>query len=54
MKKKAIVAGDDLIIEDGEITSYSVVVAGPGIDRIFLHCPGANDTFDGSGIPTAP
>jgi len=30
---------------DGENTSYSVVVAPPGIDRIFLHCPGANDTF---------
>ena len=44
-------AGDNLIIEEGEITSYSVVVAPPGVDRIFLHCPGANDTFDGSEIP---
>ncbi len=26
-------------------TSYSVVLAVPGIDRIFLHDPGANDTF---------
>lgn len=26
-------------------TSYSVVLAIPGIDRIFLHNPGANDTF---------
>lgn len=30
---------------DGENTSYSVVIAPPGIDRLFLHCPGANDTF---------
>lgn len=29
----------------GESTSYSVVLAVPGIDRIFLHNPGANDTF---------
>lgn len=28
-----------------ESTSYSVVLAVPGIDRIFLHNPGANDTF---------
>lgn len=26
-------------------TSYSIVLAIPGIDRIFLHNPGANDTF---------
>lgn len=43
-------AGQDLIVVDGETTSYSIVVAVPGIDRIFLHCPGANDTFDGSEI----
>ena len=44
-------AGDDLIVENGAITSYSIVIAPPGIDRIFLHCPGANDTFDGTEIP---
>ena len=43
-------AGGDLIAEDGETTSYSIVIAVPGIDRIFLHCPGANDTFDGSEV----
>ena len=26
-------------------TSYSVVIAPPGVDRIFLHDPGTNDTF---------
>lgn len=26
-------------------TSYSVIVSPPDTDRIFLHCPGANDTF---------
>jgi sugar/nucleoside kinase (ribokinase family) len=29
----------------GETTSYSVVVQPPGVDRLFLHCPGANDGF---------
>ncbi len=32
-------------VTPGEHTSYSVVLAVPGADRIFLHCPGANDTF---------
>ena len=35
-------------VVDGETTSYTVVVCPPGIDRMFMHCPGANDTF-GSG-----
>lgn len=26
-------------------TSYSVVINPPGVDRIFFHCPGANDAF---------
>lgn len=30
---------------EGEQTSYTVVLAPPGIDRIFLHCPGANSTY---------
>jgi sugar/nucleoside kinase (ribokinase family) len=29
----------------GEVTSYSVVINPPGVDRVFFHCPGANDTF---------
>jgi len=29
----------------GEDTSYTIVLAPPGADRMFLHCPGANDTF---------
>lgn len=32
-------------------TSYSVVLAVPGIDRIFLHDPGANDTFCAADLP---
>jgi sugar/nucleoside kinase (ribokinase family) len=38
-------AADKMIRTENERTSYSVVLAVPGIDRIFLHDPGANDTF---------
>lgn len=37
----------------GEITSYSIVINPPGIDRTFLHCPGANDTFSAADVPSA-
>lgn len=38
-------AAGDMIVDRDAVTSYSVVLAIPGIDRIFLHDPGANDTF---------
>ena len=38
-------AAEGLLISENSSTSYSVVLAPPGIDRIFLHDPGANDTF---------
>lgn len=38
-------ADQGLSVSKEESTSYTVVVAVPGIDRIFLHNPGANDTF---------
>ncbi|MDO5540853.1 MAG: carbohydrate kinase family protein [Eubacteriales bacterium] len=34
-----------MIVSEQESTSYTVALAMPGIDRIFLHNPGANDTF---------
>ncbi len=34
----------------GETTSYSLVLNPPGVDRIFLHCPGANDTLVDSDV----
>ena len=42
-----------LLVDPGSSTSYSVVLAVPGLDRVFLHSPGANDTFTGSDIPEA-
>lgn len=39
-------AADDTLIEiEDAATSYTIAVAVPGIDRIFLHDPGANDIF---------
>ena len=40
-----------LLVEKGAVTSYSVVLAVPGMDRIFLHDPGANDSFSTEDIP---
>ncbi len=40
-----------LHIDPADATSYSVVLAVPGIDRVFLHDPGANDTFVSADIP---
>lgn len=44
-------AGNDLIETASANTSYTIVLSVPGIDRIFLHCPGANDTFVWEDIP---
>lgn len=43
-------AKDGIIMDASSNTSYSVVIAPPGIDRIFLHHPGANDTFTSADI----
>ncbi len=34
----------------GVSSSYTVALAPPNIDRMFLHCPGANDTFSSDDI----
>ncbi len=38
-------AAGHLIVAEEESTSYTIVIAPPGVDRIFLHHPGCNDTF---------
>lgn len=40
-----------LIEDPNSATSYTVVLAVPGYDRIFLHDPGANDSFSNADIP---
>lgn len=43
-------AAGDLVRSPEGRTSYSVVLAPPGLDRIFLHDPGCNDTFCASDV----
>lgn len=43
-------AAEGMIRSEEVSTSYSVVLAVPGIDRIFLHNPGANNCFKASDI----
>ncbi len=38
-------------VSDSDSTSYTVVLSIPGIDRIPLHSPGANDSFGSDDIP---
>lgn len=38
------------VVAHGGETSYSVVIAPPGVDRIFLHCSGENDRFYSSDV----
>jgi sugar/nucleoside kinase (ribokinase family) len=42
-------AGSFKVVE-GQSSSYSIVIAVPGVDRIFLHNPGTNDTFTADDI----
>ena len=43
-------ADGDMIKAENETSSYSVVLAIPGIDRIFLYCPGTNNTYGADDI----
>ena len=38
-------AAEHLILCPGESSSYTIAIAPPGVDRIFLHHPGTNDSF---------
>ena len=44
-------ADSGIIVQEGQNTSYSVVLALPGIDRIFLHDPVCNHTFSFEDLP---
>lgn len=41
---------EGLKVAKGEASSYTIVLAPPGIDRIFLHCPGTNDSFTSDDV----
>ncbi|MBN1672649.1 MAG: carbohydrate kinase family protein [Kiritimatiellae bacterium] len=38
-------SADGITVVPGAASSYSIVLAAPGIDRVFLHNPGTNDAF---------
>jgi sugar/nucleoside kinase (ribokinase family) len=42
---------EGMLVSPGEDSSYTLVINPPGVDRIFIHCPGANDTFSATDIP---
>lgn len=41
---------DGMVIDEKVSTSYTIIINWPGVDRIFLHCPGANDTFSADDV----
>jgi sugar/nucleoside kinase (ribokinase family) len=42
--------GADMIVSPVDATSYTIVFNPPGVDRSFLHCPGANQTFSADDV----
>jgi sugar/nucleoside kinase (ribokinase family) len=40
----------DMIVSDSAATSYTIVISLPGVDRSFLHHPGANATFGADDV----
>jgi sugar/nucleoside kinase (ribokinase family) len=42
--------GAGMNVVAGETSSYTIVLSVPGVDRMFLHCPGANNTFTDDDI----
>lgn len=45
LERRDPVLASGLFVRSGVPTSYTVVMSPPGVDRIFLHCPGANDAL---------
>lgn len=39
-----------MIVVPNETSSYTIAISPPHIDRIFLHCPGANHTFGADDV----
>jgi sugar/nucleoside kinase (ribokinase family) len=44
---------EGLAVDSAAATSYTVVLSPAGYDRIFLHCPSANDRFGAADLPAA-
>ena len=53
LRRQGADLASEMIVAPGEPTSYSVVISPPGVDRIFLHCPGVNDTYGAADLAGA-
>jgi Sugar kinases, ribokinase family len=42
---------EGMIVDSSGSTSYTIIINYPGVDRILLHSPGVNDTFQINDIP---
>jgi len=50
LRTRAPALADGMVVVDGAVSSYTVVLSIPGTDRIFLHCPGANNSFASADV----
>ena len=41
---------DGMVVDKMVNTSYTIIISPPGVDRMFLHYPGANDSFGGADV----
>lgn len=41
---------EGMVVDPEVATSYTLILSPPGVDRVFLHCPGANDTFTAADV----
>jgi len=39
-----------MVVDGTTSTSYTIIINPPGVDRIFLHCPAANDAFGAADV----
>ncbi len=39
-----------MVVAPGEASSYSVIISSPTTDRVIIHAPGCNDTFQASDV----
>ena len=45
IEDEGLTLAEGMLVDSSTTTSYSIVLSPPGVDRVFLHSPGANDTF---------
>ena len=40
----------EIVVSERDVTSYTIAISPPGVDRTFLHCPGANRSFRAADV----